>query len=69
MFSLFGCGLSTSGIYNMCGNVAEMVAEKGIAVGGSWKDTGYDVRIESTINYSEPSPSIGFRPVRTFIGK
>ena len=57
------------GIYNMCGNVAEMVTEKGIAVGGSWKDTGYDVRIESTKNYTEASSSIGFRPVRTFIGK
>ena len=53
----------------MCGNVAEMISEKGIALGGSWKDTGYDVRIESTANYTEPSPTVGFRPMMTFIAK
>lgn len=51
------------GLYNMNGNVAEMVSEKGIAVGGSWKSTGYDVRTESIMNYEASSPLIGFRPV------
>lgn len=51
------------GLYNMCGNVAEMVYERGIAVGGSWQDPGYDIRIESTKFYTEPTPLIGFRVI------
>lgn len=49
------------GIYNMSGNVAEMVSEKGIAKGGSYNSTGYDVRISSQMKYSESSPEVGFR--------
>ena len=49
------------GIHNFSGNVAEMVSEKGIAKGGSFYSTGYDVRIQSTINYAKSSPEIGFR--------
>ena len=49
------------GIHNMSGNVAEMVSEKGIAKGGSFNSPGYDVRIQSRMNYSEASPEIGFR--------
>lgn len=48
-------------IHNMCGNVAEMISEKGIAKGGSYNSTGYDVRIQSKMNYKEASPEIGFR--------
>lgn len=51
------------GLYNMSGNVAEMVEEKGIALGGSYADPGYDVRIQSEKTYSEPSPMIGFRVI------
>jgi formylglycine-generating enzyme required for sulfatase activity len=51
------------GLYNMSGNVAEMVEEEGIAVGGSWNDPGYDVRITSFRKYMAPSPMVGFRPV------
>lgn len=29
------------GLYNMAGNVEELVKEKGVTKGGSWKDTGY----------------------------
>jgi formylglycine-generating enzyme required for sulfatase activity len=54
---------SVNGAYNMNGNVAEMVLEKGIAVGGSWRSGGYDVRNESFVTYKEPSPTIGFRPI------
>jgi hypothetical protein len=35
------------GMYNMCGNVAEMIEEKGIAKGGSFIDPAYKVRIAS----------------------
>lgn len=52
-----------SGIYNMNGNVAEMLSDRGVAAGGSWMSTGYDVRNESTVNYDRPAPDVGFRPV------
>lgn len=51
------------GLFNMNGNVAEIVSEKGIAVGGSWHSTGYDVRNESVMYYDVSSPQIGFRPI------
>lgn len=56
-------------LYNMCGNVAEMIMEKGKAIGGSWNDPGYDVRVESVQNYENALPYIGFRPVMTLIYK
>lgn len=57
------------GLYNMSGNVAEMIREKGIAVGGSWNSPGYDVRISSMMKYDGPSPMVGFRPVVSYIGQ
>ncbi len=50
-------------LYNMCGNVAEMVAERGVAFGGSFLDPGYDIRIDSEKRYDAPSPRIGFRVI------
>jgi formylglycine-generating enzyme required for sulfatase activity len=52
---------SPTGFYNISGNAAEMVAEKGLAKGGSYNDPGYDVRISSKKQYEGPSPEIGFR--------
>ena len=49
------------GIYNMCGNVAEMINEKGIAKGGSYDDPAYQVMISSEKKYSKPTADIGFR--------
>jgi formylglycine-generating enzyme required for sulfatase activity len=49
------------GLYNMSGNASEMISEKGIAMGGSYKSPGYDVRIESSETYSHPNTHIGFR--------
>lgn len=54
---------SRYGLYNLNGNVAEMVAEKGVAMGGSWKSPGYDVRNESVENFNGACPSVGFRPI------
>ena len=51
------------GLYNMSGNVAEMVYERGIAYGGSYLDPGYDIRIDSEKPYDGPSPLIGFRVI------
>jgi len=70
-FEAMSGGLTTSvssfdaagpyGIHNMSGNVAEMVSEKWNAKGGSYNSPGYDVRIESKMNYTEASPEVGFR--------
>ena len=52
------------GLYNMAGNVEEMVREKGITKGGSWHDTGYYLQNEVEENYSNStatSDERGFR--------
>ena len=54
---------NTIGLYNMNGNAAEMVAQKGMAVGGSWASKDSEVKILSTMTYQEPSPIVGFRPI------
>jgi sulfatase modifying factor 1 len=58
---------SAYGLYNLNGNVAEMIDEKGIAVGGSWMDYGYDIRLQSRKSYDNSSCLVGFRPVFTVI--
>lgn len=50
-----------SGLFNVCGNVAEMVKEKGICRGGSWKNAGGDVKISSKAHYSKSATDLGFR--------
>jgi formylglycine-generating enzyme required for sulfatase activity len=50
------------GLYNICGNVAELVQEDQ-AMGGSWNSYGYDVRIASAQDYNGANPTIGFRPI------
>lgn len=49
------------GLYNMCGNVAEMIEEKGIAKGGSYNDPAYKVTISSEVKFTKPQADIGFR--------
>jgi formylglycine-generating enzyme required for sulfatase activity len=52
------------GLYNMTGNVAEMIANKGITKGGSWLDNQEALKIESTGEYKDGDSkriSIGFR--------
>lgn len=56
-------------LYNMSGNVAEMISNKALVVGGSWSDPGYDVRIESTRNYKGADKNVGFRIVATISAK
>lgn len=56
------------GLYNMAGNVAEMVAQSGTAKGGSWYTGGYDAQIEApdpNQGNMEPTAFIGFRPIFT----
>jgi formylglycine-generating enzyme required for sulfatase activity len=49
------------GLYNVCGNVAEMVSDKGISRGGGWKNVGGDVKIQSKSYYSKSAIDVGFR--------
>ena len=49
------------GIYNMSGNVAEMVQEKGISKGGSWNSFVEYIAIASHETYTEANPTLGFR--------
>lgn len=51
------------GLYNMNGNVAELLADGKQAAGGSWRSPGYDVRNESVMPFTGPSPEVGFRVV------
>ena len=57
------------GLFNMCGNAAEMISEKGIAKGGSYLEPAYNVRISSTKNYTKPQSDIGFRVAMKIIEK
>jgi sulfatase modifying factor 1 len=52
------------GLYNLSGNVAEMLAAKGQTKGGSWQDTAEAMKIDGTgkfARYDNPTPTIGFR--------
>ncbi|MBS1637188.1 MAG: SUMF1/EgtB/PvdO family nonheme iron enzyme [Bacteroidetes bacterium] len=51
------------GAYNMIGNVAEMVLEKGICKGGSWTHRLEDCRPGKNMPYTVPEPWLGFRCV------
>jgi formylglycine-generating enzyme required for sulfatase activity len=54
---------TTYGLYNMNGNVAELVSDADKAMGGSWNSVGYDVRNESFVTFQKPTSTVGFRPV------
>ena len=49
------------GAYNMSGNVAELVLQKGVAMGGSYLDPAYNVRVYSKKTYTSATADIGFR--------
>ena len=49
------------GLFDVVGNVAEMIDEKGKALGGSWDDAPNESTIRSVKHYEKPSDSIGFR--------
>ena len=51
------------GIYNMLGNVAEMVSEKGISKGGSWINNLEDCRVGKEMPYQKSASWLGFRCV------
>ena len=49
------------GLFDVVGNVAEMIDEKGKACGGSWNDAPEKSTIHSMKSYRGPDPSVGFR--------
>lgn len=49
------------GLYDMVGNVWEMIDEKGKACGGSWNDPPEESTIHSVRSYKGADDSIGFR--------
>ncbi len=61
------------GLYNMSGNVAEMVTGETLHTkGGCFNSAGYDIRIDAPDEFAgvgEASPFIGFRPVLMVLGK
>lgn len=57
------------GLYNMSGNVAEMVLEKGICKGGSFNSYGGEVQINFVGHYTETLPELGFRVFMKIIEK
>lgn len=52
---------NTLGLYNMRGNVSEMLQEKGKAKGGSWLDREVDSPISKDFEYDKPKSWLGFR--------
>jgi formylglycine-generating enzyme required for sulfatase activity len=57
------------GLYNVHGNVAEMVNERGIAMGGSWNDSPADCTVNSKKIYNQAAPTLGFRVFMEVIEK
>lgn len=49
------------GLYNMGGNVSEMLASKGKTKGGSWLDSEDALHIESDGHFNGPLANVGFR--------
>ncbi len=57
------------GIYDMIGNVSEMVAESGISKGGSWADYLEDSKLIKQQKYTKPTSWLGFRCACEIISK
>ncbi|MDQ2769265.1 MAG: formylglycine-generating enzyme family protein [Bacteroidota bacterium] len=53
------------GLFQMLGNVAEMVEERGVTKGGSYRDDLESCRIKARGHYTRPAATIGFRCVCT----
>lgn len=49
------------GLYDVVGNVAEMIEQPGKACGGSWDDVPSESTIHSVKTYTRPDATIGFR--------
>ncbi len=59
------------GLYNLSGNAAEMLAERGSTKGGSFGSSGYYIRIDAEDEFKgfDYSPYVGFRYVMEVLEK
>ncbi len=58
------------GLYDMCGNAAEMINTPNKTKGGSWASGAYFIQITNEEKWDgNASDCVGFRLVRTFLGK
>ena len=55
------------GLYNMAGNVAELVADENVTMGGSWYSPGFNIQTTSQEEFKKPNPMTGFRVVCSFM--
>jgi len=62
-WTVYGFYTNKLKMYNLFGNVSEMVLEKGIAKGGSFVNTEKEAFVLNDFPYSKPSANIGFRCV------
>lgn len=58
-----------NGLYNVFGNVAEMLYENGLAKGGSFQHTAKKCALDLTMEYEQAEPWLGFRVVAEFKAK
>ncbi|QNL21474.1 SUMF1/EgtB/PvdO family nonheme iron enzyme [Hyphobacterium sp. CCMP332] len=49
------------GLYDVIGNIAEMIDEKGKAMGGSWDHPPHESTVRSVMQYEASDPRVGFR--------
>lgn len=49
------------GLYQIAGNAAEMMAEKGVSAGGSWLDPAFYIQTGTRNSYQQPKVDLGFR--------
>jgi formylglycine-generating enzyme required for sulfatase activity len=54
-------------LYNLNGNVSEMVANGHLVVGGDWYSPGGDVNNYAHKAFKQANPMVGFRPVMTYL--
>lgn len=60
---VFNLPINIYGLYNVLGNVAEMIDEKGVAKGGSYQHELLDCEIADRMNYDKPEKFLGFRSI------
>jgi len=54
------------GLYNMAGNVNEIVSDEDAVMGGDWKSGGNEIKVTSEKQYTNANPLTGFRMVSTY---